>query len=247
MVYVVVHRARAREAHGGGLRTCRGSALARATNAPPRPDCARRDRHPERGSVENLEKAHDLSRSAGRIWSIWGWLGNAASEDLVHAASMPKSRKRKPKKPKARRPQALSSEATFAKWDFKVPLPDAPDEVLKRICPLSPEQTLERGQLIHSPASTYIHSPRDGVLAETLETVGRWPFRIAREGEAGGGWVCLALLAYEQGLTVEDTARALIDLEDSRLLTWSGEHHVYVMSPETPTNLSTPEDLGRVS
>jgi hypothetical protein len=42
--------------------------------------------------------------------------------------------------------------------------------------------------------------------------------------------------AYEQGLTVEEAAKATFELEDSRLLTWSSEHNVYVMTPDMPTD-----------
>jgi hypothetical protein len=114
-----------------------------------------------------------------------------------------------------------------------VQLPIAPAEVLAEITPLPPRWCLRDGQLTSSPARTLADmADLPGGLPEAAELIIRWPFRIARPGGPTGTWLCLALIAYEQGLDVVDTARATRELEDQRLLVWSSDHNVYVFAQE---------------
>lgn len=147
---------------------------------------------------------------------------------------MPKSRKRRPRKPPHHRGGARRG------------TPLASTDVLREITPYPPELVLERGVLTHSPAATYLGLAKDGASPGAIELIERWPFHIARAGQQPGNLVCLAMIAHEQGLSIAAAAAATVELEDSRLLVWSSEHKLYVMSPEVAGVNGSSAGLARV-
>lgn len=147
---------------------------------------------------------------------------------------MPKSRKRRPKKAPTRAGSPRSAPRL------------ASTDTLSEISPYPPELVLERGVLAHSPAVTYLGLTKDGATPEAIELIERWPFHIAKAGRPSGNLVCLAMIAHEQGLSIAAAAAATVELEDSRLLVWSSEHNLYVMSPEAAGVNGSAAGLARV-
>lgn len=159
---------------------------------------------------------------------------------------MAKRRKPGPDKQRAAARQRAARRAD--PWDFRFKLPLASPEVLERITPLHPRLCLESGQLAHSPAQTWLQLGDNASIDDELrDTIARWPFQIARPGQEAGGWVCLALLAYEQHIDISDLARHTAELEDQRLLVWSSEHNVLMMGLEVADlHADDPESVRRL-
>ena len=155
---------------------------------------------------------------------------------------MPKSRTRKPKTSNRSRTQRSSRHSPSG--GFRVNLPHGvPDEVLRQIMPLPPSLTIDDGQLTHSPAVTYVNARRDGADQDALEFIARWPFRMGSPDGLSNHWLCLAMLAHQKGMSVEEAARVSVDLEDWGYLTWDTEQNAYMMTlPDTvPPSSETAE------
>jgi hypothetical protein len=85
----------------------------------------------------------------------------------------------------------------------------------------------------------------DGADRDTMEMIEQWPFQIARAGQQAGHLVCLAMIAHEKRLSIADIADSIAELESSRLLVWSSEHNLYVVSPELAGVDGSAEGLAR--
>lgn len=145
---------------------------------------------------------------------------------------MPAMGKRRSGPDKSKAKARARKERNRDPWDFPVSLPTAPVEVLAKITPLPPAWCSNDSRLTHSPAVTWIGMKDQPGADEHKDLIARWPFRIARSGERGGPYSCLALLAYESGVDIDTMCMSIVGFEDDRLLLWSGKHNVYVMGEE---------------
>lgn len=87
----------------------------------------------------------------------------------------------------------------------------------------------EELKLTMSPAMAWgeLEGPDQGCRS----LVTHWPFQIAHAGRLPSAPTCLALLALETGISVEQAAKSLVELERNGLVVWSNDHWVYVLLP----------------